>query len=135
MKKVLGVAVIIALLLIMKATNLPKLSIILTTDPPFTYMVKNMEAQLVCAKKAGFMVKKPVLRMMRPPFNSETPLGLAYMHLNVVVLAPYASYETIAHELGHIIDAQSGRKGHLFFRGERRSGYPGICQRSQRYHS
>ncbi len=86
----------------------------MTTDPPPAYMVQDMEEQIKCAKKAGFVIKKPTLRIMRPPFAHNTPHGFAYMDENLIILIPYASYEILAHELGHIVDAQTGREGPLF---------------------
>lgn len=83
-------------------------------------MVKDMEEQIQCAKKAGFVIKKPTLRMMRWPYEYDPSHahahGLAYMNLNLIMLIPYALYRTIAHELGHILDGQTHRKGHPFFK-------------------
>ena len=90
--------------------------IIVTTDPPHAYMVKNLEEQLECAKKAGFTVKPPRLRMLKPPYEPDSPHGFAHMSIiNMITLVHFASYETLGHELGHIIDYQTGRKGHPFF--------------------
>ncbi|MDP3731177.1 MAG: hypothetical protein Q8R34_01635 [bacterium] len=79
-------------------------------------MARNLEEQIKCAKKAGFVFKPPMLRIVKlASTNWATPHGYAYMHLNIIILAPYASYDTMAHELGHIVDAQTGRQGHPFF--------------------
>lgn len=90
--------------------------LIVTTDPPHVYMVKNLEEQLECAKRAGFIVKPPRLRILKPPYQSGSPHGFAHMSfINMITLVHFASYETLGHELGHIIDYQTGRKGHSFF--------------------
>ena len=91
-----------------------KLSLIATTDPPSALMLKNMKEQIECAKKAGFIIEEPTLRVMKPPYAKNLYHGLAYMDLNLILLVNFASYETLAHELGHIVDAQSGRKGPQF---------------------
>lgn len=95
-----------------------KFRIISATDPPLAYMIKNLAEQAECARKAGFVFKQPMLRVKRPPYEFDTPHGWAYMELNIIVLVYYASYETMAHEMGHIIDAQMKRKGHPFFVGK-----------------
>ena len=118
MKKALIVSLLLTVAFVVFTvlkTPIGKSKIILTTDPPPDYMIKDLEEQMGCAKRAGFIIKKPTLRTMKPPFNSKTPNGLAYMDLDIIVLIPFASYETLAHELGHIIDAQTKRKGHPFF--------------------
>ena len=94
----------------------PVAYLIVTTDPPHAYMVKNLEEQLECAKRAGFIVKPPRLRMLKLPYQSGSPHGFAHMSfINMITLVHFASYETLGHELGHIIDYQTGRKGHPFF--------------------
>lgn len=105
----------------------PAIYIIVTTSPPHEYMVKDLEEQAECAKKAGFVFKFPRLRVMKSGYAGYGWKGLkgfAYMHpsINTIVLAPWASYETIAHELGHIIDGQMRRKGHPLF--EKIKDYP-----------
>jgi len=55
------------------------------------------------------------LRIIKEPYVYGSPHGFAYMELNVITLVSFASYETLAHELGHIVDAQTRRKGHSFF--------------------
>lgn len=114
MKKAFFFAVLAAVGLIL-APTIERNYHILTTDPPLSQMVKNLEEQVVCAKKAGFVFKTPVIRTYKKR-ESYPHSGIAYINLgvNVIVLAPFASYETLAHELGHIIDSQSGRKGPLF---------------------
>lgn len=115
MKKILA---ILALLGVVVALVKPVLErsqmlsqIINTTDPPPVYVVKNMEEQIECAKKAGFVIKKPILRIMRLPYVPASPHGFAYIELNVITLVYFASYETLAHELGHITNHQMGRNG------------------------
>ena len=98
--------------------NLKMFYLILTTDPPPAYMVKNLEEQVGCAKKAGFVFEKPILRILKPPYKFGSPHGFAHMYLNIITIVTFASYETMAHELGHIIDYQTGRKGHPFFVGK-----------------
>lgn len=88
--------------------------IIRTTSPPTELMMKNLEEQMACAEKAGFMIKKPILRIMKPgPY-----LGYAYLDYNIITLVSYATHETMAHELGHMVDAQTKRKGHPYFKGK-----------------
>ncbi len=98
---------------------------ILTTDPPFQYMVVNLAEQTKCAKKAGFIhIKKPSVRVMRGRYvstnsygNTYYPDGYALLPFNMIILANYASYVTMAHEMGHIIDYQTKRRGHPLFIG------------------
>ena len=100
---------------------LPKLYIIATTDPPYLYMKQDLAELSVCAREAGFEFDPPMLRVMKPAYVWGRPHGYAEVWSNVVLLAPYASYETIAHELGHIIDYQMGQKGHPLFERYRKS--------------
>ena len=92
-------------------------------------MINNLDEQVACAQRAGFVFKKPILRVMRKPVVLDDssgvpyfPSGIAHMNYNIILLANYASYETMAHELGHIIDWQTRRKGHPFFRGKEKMG-------------
>lgn len=100
---------------IMVGRFLSKSIIILTTDPPHAYMVKALKEQLGCAQKAGFVIKPPTLRVIKPPYVFGSPYGYAKPYENIITVVYFASYETIGHELGHIIDYQTGRKGHPFF--------------------
>lgn len=75
-------------------------------------MNEDLDENIACANKLfGIKVDRPIIRVKR--YEPGDPHGLAHMHLNVITLAPFASYETIAHELGHIVDVQTLRKGHL----------------------
>lgn len=111
MIKALMVSILLGAVFVVGRPVFAKVQIIMTTDPPPVYMVKNLEEQMECAKKAGFVIKKPKLRIMKKPYVYGSPHGFAYIELNVITLVSFASYETLAHELGHIINYQTGRNG------------------------
>lgn len=90
-------------------------SVIVYTDSPGKYIQDEFNKQVGCAREAGFQFKQPLLRVRKEVYSPGQPDGLAYRFLNIVVIAPYASYETRAHELGHKIDWQMKRKGHPAF--------------------
>ena len=93
----------------------PTIQIIINTNPPPVYTVKSLEEQIECAKKAGLPpIKRPILRIMKPPIDPNKPSGSAY-HFNFIVLSPYTSYSILGHELGHIIDFQTNRHGSPVF--------------------
>lgn len=90
---------------------LEKYYIIATTEPAYLYMNDDLDENIACANKLfGIKIARPIIRVIK--YEPGDPHGFAYMYLNIITLAPFASYETIAHELGHIIDAQTSRKGH-----------------------
>lgn len=84
------------------------------TDPPSSFVLNNLKQQLGCAEKSGFVIRPPILRMIRLPYSTLLPPGFAYRGINVITLSQIASDEVMAHELGHIIDYQTGRRGPLF---------------------
>ncbi len=95
------------------------LGVYLTTDSPPEYQVRNMKELIACAAESGFIINPPpMLRIMKRPYSAELLSGYAYKYLNIISLTDYASYETLAHELGHIVDFQTHRKGHSFFVGK-----------------
>lgn len=100
-----------------------KFGLVLTTDPPPTLMARNLEEQVGCAKRAGFVFNKPMLRITKWSYVSGTPHGWADYLSNTIILVSFASYDTLGHELGHIIDRQTGRKGHPFFVGKEKMYY------------
>lgn len=83
------------------------------TDPPTEYMVKNLEEQLECAKRVGFKIKRPILRVMKsqPGGNKFNGIANNLWPRDFIRLVPYASYQTMAHELGHVVDYQTSRRG------------------------
>lgn len=87
------------------------------TDPPPAYMVKNFEKQIGCAERIGFKTRLPILRVMKESPGWNEPQGWAYnvWPNSLIILAPYASYQTMAHEIGHVVDFQTRRKGHPDF--------------------
>ena len=91
--------------------------LVATTDPPPEYMVKNLEEQMGCAERLGFTVRRPILRVMKKPPGWNEIQGWAHdvWPNSLIILAPYGSYQTMAHELGHVIDFQTDRKGHPDF--------------------
>lgn len=111
------ISLIIALTYLIQPLSVATI-IILNSDPPAAVMVNKMKDQIECARRAGFIIAPPILRTMRGPYRFDSPQGQAYMRYNIVTLADYATFEILAHELGHIIDWQSKRKGHPFFIGK-----------------
>lgn len=88
-----------------------KYYIIATTEPAYSYMNDDLDENIACANKLfDIQIVRPVIRIKKYELGDSH--GIAHMHLNMITLAPFASYETIAHELGHIIDTQTSRKGH-----------------------
>lgn len=95
----------------------PAVRLIITTNSPPAYMIKNLEEQIKCAKNIGFKIGRPILRVMKEPPDWNESKGYAFdvWPRGLVLLAPYTSYQTMAHELGHITDFQTDRKGHPIF--------------------
>lgn len=91
--------------------------LVVTTKPPPDYMVKNLEEQIKCARKIGIDIRRPIFRVMEKSPNGNEPNGLAHdiWPNGLIVLAPYASYQTMAHELGHITDYQTDRISNPMF--------------------
>lgn len=105
------VALIASILLIYIGPVIEKYYIIATSEPAYSYMNEDLDESIVCANKLfGIKISRPIIRVRK--YESDGIHGRAHMDLNIIILAPFASYETIAHELGHIIDAQTLRKGH-----------------------
>lgn len=91
-------------------------AIIVDTDSPGKYVQDGLNEQIGCAREAGFKFIRPLLRVRKEVyFLDRSYYGLAYVLLNIIVVVPYASDQTLAHELGHIIDWQTKRKGHPAF--------------------
>lgn len=91
--------------------------LIVATNPPPAYMVKNLEEQMKCAKNIGLEIGRPILKVMKEPPARNASQGYAFdvWPRGLILLAPYASYQTMAHELGHITDFQTDRKGNPIF--------------------
>ncbi len=114
------ICIIILAFVGIKIRDIDRWVLILITDPPPPLMIKKMDEQYECVRKAGFAIKKPTLRLIKSAYVPDTPRGFAYDYYKygVITLFDFSSYQTLAHEMGHIIDYQTKRKGHLFFQGK-----------------
>ena len=116
MKKNLFIVAMACIVFFLGVIVVPRLFIVATTEPAYAYMQKDMEEQVICARKAGFDIYPPTIRVMKPAYVFGRPDGYADGPGNIILLAPYASYDTIGHELGHIINFQRGWKSYSFFK-------------------